>query len=738
VIFDPLPLLDDDGLVSLLSFCRLNRGTDFHFAIAELDAAEIGTFVQWLRDNLPDDPIEVVDAAGVADNPWIGFRQRAAQFAADTITVVTGLTASHEHTTSAEPRLFRALNVQRELLVRDLRGRWIFTVPRAFAQSLRTTAPDFSDFAAVWATQGRQEDDLHPPGVAVGLWPLAHISAPPSWPDPLRRAWRAVADRDKATASDLLDAWQVGGGEAHTAAIVRARLGLLRDEAGSAELMRELASSAPPEHAAHAWVALLEHWSAVRDLRTWETDLQRSAPVVDAQGPVLVTLRDRAEAWAEVCTGPLERAHARLLEIAGQLEQADEPEELAVTWALLSLIALGQGEFSSAQAMLEGQALARMEPDFPDGLRTLARGVLAAANLALRDADGAHRILTEEALPFWTAREDGRSRAFALGQLAACRADQGNLLEAAQAVQSALALIPSNYAEYSQLWVPAFGAMGDIREVARIHSNSSAEALARGDLRQCLACTLAIAPLRWMQLIEQVWNELASKAISQAEALGENRVQGWLHLTLAGWWARHRHDRAKVRRHATSALHLLGSGDYMSRLGAAQLLAMSASRSDGTEEVDRAALSALVAEGRRRGGSVGLSQALIASAQFEAACDDGTQSCALLREALQVAERGGLTQLAGTALALLANLEPDNDTGVRLAIRALAAHRQGGDPMEVRAICVYAKRLLARGRAGDALAARRALTRALALANSQDMRDDAQEVAALLAQAKRG
>ncbi len=437
---------DEDRAV-LLRFVRLAPDDEFRLAAVEVRApSDRRALLGWLKRSMPQRHFHEVSLRSLpGSSVHEELRDHLAALSprpAGLVLVLTDLEGTQEGTVGETPRLFAQLNVQRDLLVRDLKVPILLCSTSAALLKLRIAAPDFCDFfrtivrtEAVAAEPMVSSPAMSGSSVTIGAQSLAE----PDWPPLLQEADQAIIRWEFDHALDLIAKhrlivdmreWELEVGLLE-AEINGAREGLAAGLSAcerlrtmpiaadrpvtQAKILGQLAGYAVAEgrfdDAERFWTeaeALLQKVGS--DSATWRFAIPRARAAL-VQGRV-----DEARVVAE-----------------GALERARFEGRKRVELEALSVIAdldVRRGDYTRAEATLRERVLPLA--DQLDDARARARAFARIASVIQTrgEIDEVLRIRREEELPVYDRLGDARSRAATLGQIATTLHARGEVDEA--------------------------------------------------------------------------------------------------------------------------------------------------------------------------------------------------------------------------------------------------------------------------------------------------------------------
>lgn len=360
--------LDPKDLRALIRLIARSRGTTFKLAIVEISSPAA---VASLRDLVAQE--EDLKSFALIDiklrpqedrNLWSELKDRAGSHDGPTLLF---LSAIEMPTSSPETQqLFRQLNVQRDLFVRDLPFPWVVLIHPQVASLLRNIAPDFCDFASLWL-KAENEPELRSGTVEIrkGL----NYDA--------RRGFGKVDGRFQTYLADLADI--VGQG----------RL----DEVADALARAELAASSNEEHASVAF------WRA-----QWLQQVGRSAEAAALIRETLLTFSSETQEGRTLSAilllelGQIQRQLGDFVEARSSIERSrklfreQDGGQAYYFWPDLALaqVLFEQGELSSARELLERLV---GHKSMTSSETAAALEMLGTVYLAARDFDAAKDAL---------------------------------------------------------------------------------------------------------------------------------------------------------------------------------------------------------------------------------------------------------------------------------------------------------------------------------------------------------
>ncbi len=452
---DALPP-DDQGLIArryadeeravLLRFLRLAKGERFQIAAVEAqNPYERGLLVEWLGRTLPERRFVVVSLRAFSGKDLVEELKRSIEAAGGldprVVVVLTELEEAPEVAGESRPALFAQLNLQRDLLVRELPGTFLLCAHPHALLRLRTAAPDFFDYVSPVVRLRADDSRADPPIVSrASMGPSATLErSEADWPSLLRAADQAIVRWNLDEARDLLAQfrlselakdWTLEAELLHVAMIEKTR-GPRVALAEARTLLERLTDAARPqthgkilEDSARFHRILGEDEPAISCWRQAEDRYRTSGcstGIAAVQLGLAVLHRDRME---------LERA----LALAREARQTFRLHErrTAERYAIEVMIAIldQQGSLDEAQALCTREMLP-LSAEIGDEHGFATSRSLFALLLANRgDLDGALRIFREEVLPVYARHGDEHGYAMALNYVAELLQTRGEIDEA--------------------------------------------------------------------------------------------------------------------------------------------------------------------------------------------------------------------------------------------------------------------------------------------------------------------
>lgn len=249
-------------------FLRVAPGNGFQLAGIEVRsrAALLG-----LLDELgaahPALELQIVDLSH-GDDPWGALRRWQEQALAHDRTRVGILVGLEDvgDVMAPAPRLWRALNIQRDLLVRDLPGVWLLALDPQTTPRLETVAPDFCDFVAFWMRAAPASPRPLSPQARLGSEAVSGVEfavALADLPEPLVAVERQLTRGQFREAEQALDWFELTDSSVvrwrAICGLLRHRLALSRGDGVGAQLALEVAadSAQTAEHQALVQLAFV-------------------------------------------------------------------------------------------------------------------------------------------------------------------------------------------------------------------------------------------------------------------------------------------------------------------------------------------------------------------------------------------------------------------------------------------------------------------------------------------------
>jgi tetratricopeptide (TPR) repeat protein len=323
------PLLAEDArALKRLLHRALGRG--FRLVVIEVDTPRLQRrIVEWLgaqAESLDGSVLDLDVGSLAGDNLWSELSERLKDREGKLERLVLALHGFQD----PEGGIYRQLNVQRDLFVRDLGCFWVLLIHPYGSRRLQDIAPDFCDFSSLWIRAPSDALQLEAPRGdprAVAGLSLAD-DARESLPDLLGAARDAIGAGHYADARDLLTRFELAGGDGSVhqggALYLRSRLELSR---GRLDVARQLAEQALAWNRARAEPADVDIASSLHQL----------ADVLAAQGDYSTARRH------------LERA----LEIEAGIQGTQNHADIVASLLELAQLLRAQGNLDAARLQLE-------------------------------------------------------------------------------------------------------------------------------------------------------------------------------------------------------------------------------------------------------------------------------------------------------------------------------------------------------------------------------------------------
>lgn len=487
-VHGPLPSRD---LLALRRLLRRTLGRGFQLVVIEVEgAARRERVVAWLEEfgaSLDATLVEVDVEALVRENLW---RELGEQLPEDpeqrarSILTLHGFEAAEHGQPDARAGLYRQLNVQRDLFVRDLGCVWVVFVHPHGSRQLQDIAPDFCDFASLWVRAPVGEGVMQELSLGAGAAPSLSFGGV-SDNELLARANAALVRGDYAGARDSLARYEISCDASD------------RNHGWSLSLRSALELAVGQPIAAQETVQSALAWEQTQGTELGEARARREL------GRVLAALGRFDEACAELERAltlvdrpvTVERREGlvaaalelgRVLRLQGQLDDAQRRIEEALdtsrglsddeqAWVSLEalrergLIDAGRGELARASEQFE-RALALARSMFASDDHPQAMGLLRSlGRVRLRQGrfDEARELFegalaSQRRLYGTDAHPDV---AVSLQNLAAVAARTGQLTEAREQLERAVAILTRAYGSDDNLEL--CGALNELATVLR-------------------------------------------------------------------------------------------------------------------------------------------------------------------------------------------------------------------------------------------------------------------------------
>jgi len=456
---EPLAAEDARALTRLL---RRGFGRGFRLVVIEVATPRLRRrLLEWLRaevEALDGNVVELDVTSLPGENLWSELGELVER---EGTTRDRALLALHgfQEAAGGQPDeragLYRQLNVQRDLFVRDLGCFWVLLIDPHGSRNLQDIAPDFCDFTSLWITA---KDFRVRGGPTLPMSPqvVPAIAADPEEPrsELLRQAAEAITAGRYVEARDLLTRFElsadVGGEDEGDALRLRGRLELARGnlDAARSAARRALAwSHARGETgAAQAASALLllgrvaeaqGRYEEARELL--ERSIEARRKLSGTRGDVDVA--DALYELARVHTALGQTAEARRL-IERALELHEAPHAVAASLHELARVLRMEGDYAGARRALE-QALELELQSFGTKLHPVVAVTLHSLGQVLHlqgDLDAARRHV-ERSLEIDASvlgTELHLSVAASLHELATILREQGDLVGARHKLERSL------------------------------------------------------------------------------------------------------------------------------------------------------------------------------------------------------------------------------------------------------------------------------------------------------------
>lgn len=370
---EPLAAEDARALTRLL---RRGFGRGFRLVVIEVATPRLrGRVLEWVRAEVEalDGHVVELDVSSLpGENLWseLGERLEREGAARDrALLALYGFQAAAGGQPDERAGLYRQLNVQRDLFVRDFGCFWVVLIDPQGSRNLQDIAPDFCDFTSLWITV---KDVGARGGPTLRMSPQVgpSIAADPEEPrsDLLRQTAEAITAGRYVAARDLLTRFELsadaGGEDEGDALWLRGRLELAFGELDAARsaaqralawsLARGKSGAAQTASALHLLGRVAEargHYEEARDLLERSIETRRKLPGPRDDRDVVDALHGLAR--VHMALGQTEQAR-RLLERALKLHEA--PHASAASLHELARVLRLEGDLAGARRALE-QAL---------------------------------------------------------------------------------------------------------------------------------------------------------------------------------------------------------------------------------------------------------------------------------------------------------------------------------------------------------------------------------------------
>ncbi len=558
------PLLAEDAR-ALTRLLRRSLGRGFRLVVIEVATPRLRQrLAAWLRAEVEPLAGQVI-ALDVASLPgenlwselgerlWSELGERLDQVGVERERMVLALHGFQEAARGQPDEkagLYRQLNVQRDLFVRDLGGFWVLLIHPQGSRKLQDIAPDFCDFASLWIRAPGSGRTIDLPTLRVTRDAVGAVLGDHDEPQPdlLQEAHEAIAAAHYIEARDLLTRFELAAGsdsedEGH-ALCLRARLELARGNLDAARRAGERAlvwstargDRAKPEtaEALHLLAGVLEaqgHYEQARAAIEHSLAIKQEIYGNQEHPSVAASLHELARIHAAL--GHTEEARS-LLERALKIHQS--PGAIAASLHELASVLRRQGDYDGARRALERsleietQALGtELHPTVATILHSLAQVLHARGDL-----DGARqhveRSLEIEAEVHGT--ELHPSVAASLTELAAILREQGDLDGARRTIERALEIDAQVFGTQTHPTIAA-----TLHELAQVLREQGDLDGARRTLERALEIVLEVfgtelhpdvaAILQGLAVLLADRGELDEAAASFERALGiETHIQG--------------------------------------------------------------------------------------------------------------------------------------------------------------------------------------------------------------------
>ena len=475
-----------DNVRLLERYLSLNLSTAFQLALIEtVSALEERALAAWVQQRFPGTHSEVVPIdPDRATNPWRQLSEWSAHHAGpDALAaIVTGV---GQHGTGNPPApTMVALNVQRDLLVRDVHAVVLLCLRPHEWVPFATIAPDVADFATLRLRHVASQRPSLAPSLPMPSSLARTPDAPEDWPAPLQQAWSAAQKGRIDEARDQIAAYRLADADASTwEPTVQLVLGLVANRAGELDdaiaslthalqeaqdegtkllAARVLAEVFTVRGRMEEALALLEDAEQVARGQGLhriadELALERASTLIlrGEWGAAETTAREvleraqsedgegelAAEAWsvlAEVYQTRGEYDEALQMRIDHEipiLERLGDTRARAISLSRVSDILRHKGSLDEALRILRVEVMPELERLGSARDRTITLGKIADVMEARGDRDAAHRIREREVVPALTRLGDARSSAVEQGKVADFHAKNGNLSLALRILQ---------------------------------------------------------------------------------------------------------------------------------------------------------------------------------------------------------------------------------------------------------------------------------------------------------------
>lgn len=392
----PLAAADQRRIGRLIR--RTARGGRFQLCIIEIPTPRDGRAIErWIRAQMPDGlPVRRIDLGALpGENLW----RELGAIAGDDEPAGWVLVGLEEHPPPERRKRVLQLNVQRDSLVRDFPGLWFLLVHPTLRDMLLRAAPDFVDYAVIWARAEGQEGSVPEAVPGASGFPVDRRGhARPPLPD----AFQSVVD-----------------------AIDEGRLNEAEDRLAVAALSDYDAASAQ----AHRWLSTelrIRRGDIASSIARWMPGGDWFEACAPEQRPAAL----RRLALLLFTVGELDRALALARDIMPSICDAEADRwELAQAQMIVADVLWSRGQTIVAEELWRGLADVVAREGDEDAHAELSYRLTFAA-VRRGELDDAERIARDWLLPGDARGPSPREQVVALGLLAHIQKLRGRLDEA--------------------------------------------------------------------------------------------------------------------------------------------------------------------------------------------------------------------------------------------------------------------------------------------------------------------
>lgn len=198
--------LSADDAKALARLLQRGLGKGFRLIILEVATWRVRSrILAWVRDQiaLHSGSVVEIDVAELpGENLWSELGERiTVDEGAPLVLALHGFQDAVHGQPDPQRGVYRQLNVQRDLFVRDVACVWLVMIHPQGSRHLQDIAPDFCDFVSLWIRASEPASTL-PDAVKT-----IDLTGPMEVPEPLRRAHDAFVAGQYRRAGDLVDSF---------------------------------------------------------------------------------------------------------------------------------------------------------------------------------------------------------------------------------------------------------------------------------------------------------------------------------------------------------------------------------------------------------------------------------------------------------------------------------------------------------------------------------------------------